>query len=161
MTRTRFSGVLVPVITPFNDDLSPNAGAFVSHCRWMLEQGVDGLAIFGTTSEANSLTVAERKMLLEGLLENGLPADKLMPGTGACSIMDAADLTAHAVSRGCGGVLMLPPFYYKAVDTDGSAVARLPLPHSARCSGADRSGFDRAAGGALSRYRGRPERQFR
>jgi len=119
MTRTRFSGVLVPVITPFNDDLSPNAGAFVSHCRWMLDQGVDGLAIFGTTSEANSLTVAERKMLLEALLENGLPAGKLMPGTGACSIMDAADLTAHAVSRGCGGVLMLPPFYYKAVDTDG------------------------------------------
>ena len=119
MTRARFGGVFVPVITPFTADLLPDTNAFVSHCRWMLDQGVDGLAIFGTTSEANSLTVTERKVLLEALLESGVPASKLMPGTGACSIIDAADLTAHAVSRGCGGVLMLPPFYYKAVDSDG------------------------------------------
>ena len=103
----------------FTADLLPDTDAFVSHCRWMLDQGVDGLAIFGTTSEANSLTVTERKVRLEALLESGVPASKLMPGTGACSIIDAANLTAHAVSRGCGGVLMLPPFYYKAVDSDG------------------------------------------
>ena len=119
MTNQRFSGVLVPVITPFDEDLSPNADAFVSHCKWMLEQGVDGLAIFGTTSEGNSLTVDERKGLLEALIEGGVPANKLMPGTGACSIIDVAELTSHAVDRGCGGVLMLPPFYYKSVDTDG------------------------------------------
>ena len=119
MSSQRFSGVLVPVITPFNEDFSPDIEAYVTHCKWMLEQGVDGLAIFGTTSEANSLAVGERIQLLDALVENGVPADKLMPGTGACSIIDASVLTAHAVNHGCGGVLMLPPFYYKAVDTDG------------------------------------------
>ena len=119
MSSQRFSGVLVPVITPFNKDLSPDVGAYVTHCQWMLEQGVDGLAIFGTTSEANSLSVGERIQLLDALVENDVPADKLMPGTGACSIIDASVLTAHAINHGCGGVLMLPPFYYKAVDTEG------------------------------------------
>ncbi|HIM87356.1 MAG TPA: dihydrodipicolinate synthase family protein [Gammaproteobacteria bacterium] len=119
MSSQRFSGVLVPVITPFKNDLSPDVEAFVTHCKWMLGQGVDGLAIFGTTSEANSLTVNERTQLLDALVESGVPAARLMPGTGACSIMDASVLTAHAVNHGCGGVLMLPPFYYKAVDTEG------------------------------------------
>jgi 4-hydroxy-tetrahydrodipicolinate synthase len=50
MSSQRFSGVLVPVITPFKNDLSPDVEAFVTHCKWMLGQGVDGLAIFGTTS---------------------------------------------------------------------------------------------------------------
>ena len=42
-----------------------------------------------------------------------------MPGTGSCSLADAVVLTKHAVDLGCGGVLMLPPFYYKAPSEDG------------------------------------------
>lgn len=75
--------------------------------------------MFGTTSEANSLGVEERMMLLEHLLDNGVPAGVLMPGTGASALPDTVQLTAHAVSRGCAGVLMLPPFYYKDVSDAG------------------------------------------
>jgi len=57
--------------------------------------------------------------LLDRLIEAGIPAQKLMPGTGACAMTDAATLVGHAVDRGCGGVLMLPPFYYKGVSDDG------------------------------------------
>jgi len=57
--------------------------------------------------------------LLEALVESGIPAGVLMPGTGCCSVMDSVRLTAHAVRLGCGGVLMLPPFYYKGVSTEG------------------------------------------
>ena len=58
MTNTKsFTGVLSPVLTPFTQELSPDTERFVSHCRWLLEQGVNGLAVFGTTSEANSLSV--------------------------------------------------------------------------------------------------------
>ena len=42
-----------------------------------------------------------------------------MPGTGTCSLADAIVLTEHAVDLGCGGVLMLPPFYYKAPSEEG------------------------------------------
>jgi len=119
MPSQPFSGVLVPVLTPFTPSGEPDAGRFVSFCRWLLDQGAGGLAIFGTTSEANSMSPAERMDLLDRLIEAGIPAAKLMPGTGACAITDATSLVRHAVDHGCGGVLMLPPFYYKGVSDDG------------------------------------------
>src|ERR1700758_5625827 len=119
MTSQPFSGVLVPVLTPFTPSGEPDAGRFAAFCRWLLDQGAGGLAIFGTTSEANSMSPAERMELLDQLIEAGVPAQKLMPGTGACAMTDAVTLVRHAVDRGCGGVLMLPPFYYKGVSDDG------------------------------------------
>lgn len=114
-----FCGVLAPVLTPFAADLSPDVGRFTAFCRWLLAQGADGLAVFGTTSEANSQSADQRMTLLDSLIESGVPGDKLMPGTGACSIDEAVRLNKHAVAHGCGGVLMLPPFYYKGVSDDG------------------------------------------
>ncbi len=119
MPSQPFSGVLVPVLTPFTPSGDPDAGRFIAFCRWLLDQGAGGLAIFGTTSEANSMSPGERMELLDQLIEAGTPAQKLMPGTGACAMTDAATLVRHAVDRGCGGVLMLPPFYYKGVGDDG------------------------------------------
>jgi 4-hydroxy-tetrahydrodipicolinate synthase len=115
----RLEGVLAPVLTPFGADLAPDAGRLVRHCRWLLAHGCAALAPFGTTSEANSLSVDERERLLDALVEGGIPPGRLMPGTGCCALSDSVRLTAHAVRRGCAGVLMLPPFYYKAVSEDG------------------------------------------
>ena len=115
----RFSGVLVPVLTPFKADLSPDTAKFVQYCRWLLDQGVDGLAVFGTTSEANSTSVDERMDQLNALIEAGISGDKLMPGTGTCALTDTVRMTSQAVKHGCRGVLMLPPFYYKGVSDDG------------------------------------------
>src|SRR5215472_3104116 len=119
MTAQPFAGVLVPVLTPFTPSGEPDAGRFAAFCRWLLDQGASGLAIFGTTSEANSMSPGERMELLDRLIEAGIPAQKLMPGTGACAMTDAVSLVRHAVDHGCGGVLMLPPFYYKGVSDDG------------------------------------------
>ena len=115
---TRISGVLSPVVTPFKADLSPDADRFVRHCQWLMSNGV-GLAAFGTNSEANSLAVGERVDLLDRLVDSGVDASRMMPGTGCCAIDDSVRLTAHAVKRGCAGVLMLPPFYYKGVSDEG------------------------------------------
>ncbi len=109
----------MPALTPFGSDWRPNKQAFIHHCNWLLQQGADGLAVFGTTSEANSLTIDERVELLEALVDQGIPADKLLPGTGMCAAADSMRLTKHALQLGCGGVLMLPPFYYKGVSDDG------------------------------------------
>jgi 4-hydroxy-tetrahydrodipicolinate synthase len=119
MPSQPFSGVLVPVLTPFTPGGEPDAGRFAAFCRWLLDQGAGGLAIFGTTSEANSMSPGERMELLDRLIAAGIPAQKLMPGTGACAMTDAVTLVRHAVGHGCGGVLMLPPFYYKGVSDDG------------------------------------------
>lgn len=112
------ANVWSPVITPFSSDLSPDVERLASHCRWLIAQGV-GLAVFGTNSEANSLTVDEKVGLLEALVANGIPGDQLMPGTGSCSIGDTVALSRCAVELGCAGVLMLPPFYYKGVSDEG------------------------------------------
>lgn len=119
MNHDQFKGVWVPVLTPFRADLSVNGPAFAAHCRWLLEQGADGLAVFGTTSEANSLALEERMELLEILVEAGISASKLMPGVGCCALADTVRLCRHAMRQGCAGVLMLPPFYYKGVSDDG------------------------------------------
>ncbi len=114
-----FCGVLVPVVTPFTPDLKPDRAKFAALCRHILAQNAAGLAVFGTTSEANSISGCERRELLEYLVANGVPASALLPGTGACSMTEAAELTEHATKLGCGGVLLLPPFYYKGVSDDG------------------------------------------
>jgi len=119
MAQQRLRGVLSPVVTPFRKDYSPDAPRFVRHCKWLLAHGCSGLAVFGTNSEANSLSADERMTLLEQLVEGGVPAAQLMPGTGCCALTDSVRLTAHAVKLGCAGALMLPPFYYKGVPDDG------------------------------------------
>ncbi|MBI4123313.1 MAG: dihydrodipicolinate synthase family protein [Betaproteobacteria bacterium] len=117
--KERISGVLAPVVTPFRKDYAPDAQRFVRHCRWLLKSGCTGLAVFGTNSEANSMSVAEKRRLLEALAAGGVPAAALMPGTGHCALTDSIELTRAAVEMGCAGVLMLPPFYYKGVSDEG------------------------------------------
>lgn len=117
--KQNFSGVIAPVLTPFGDDGTPDLDRFVEHSEWLLEDGCTALAPFGTTSEGNSIGLDERMELLEELVDAGIDPKKLMPGTGTCSIADAIALTEHAVDLGVGGVLMLPPFYYKNPSEEG------------------------------------------
>ena len=112
-------GILAPVLTPFDRDLNPDAPRFARFCRSLLEEGCSALAPFGTTSEANSLSLDERERLLDTLLEAGIPADRLMPGTGCAALPDTARLSRKVARAGCAGVLMLPPFYYKNLTEEG------------------------------------------
>jgi 4-hydroxy-tetrahydrodipicolinate synthase len=114
----RIRGVLAPVVTPFKADLSPDCERFIRHCQWLLSQNC-GLAVFGTNSEANSMSAKERMTLLDALVAAGVDSSRMMPGTGCCSITETVEITAHAVKHGCAGVLMLPPFYYKDISEEG------------------------------------------
>ena len=114
----KFSGVLSPVLTPFTKDLKPDSRRLVKLCRWLSSQNV-ALVLFGTTSEANSLSLEEKISLLDDLIDAGINPSLLMPGTGCCSITETVQLTSHAVKLGCKGALILPPFYYKDISDDG------------------------------------------
>ena len=81
--------------------------------------GCNGLGVLGTTGEANSLGFQERIEVLEGLVARGIPAAKMMPGTGTTALTDTVLLTKHAEALGCRGALLLPPFYYKNPSDDG------------------------------------------
>ena len=113
------AGVFSPVLTPFHEDLTPDRERFVALCQKLIDEGCDGLVPFGTTSEANSLSIEEREDLLEALVEGGMDAGGLIVGTGLAAIPDTVRLTRHAVGLGCAGVLMLPPFYNKGMSDEG------------------------------------------
>ncbi|MEE2745728.1 MAG: dihydrodipicolinate synthase family protein [Pseudomonadota bacterium] len=114
----RFTGVLAPVVMPYKDDYTPDARLLIKQCEWLLAQNV-GLAVFGTNSEGNSLSTEEKINLIDLLVVAGIDPNQMMPGTGCCALSDSIRLTSHAIEAGCGGVLMLPPFFYKNVTDDG------------------------------------------
>lgn len=114
-----YGGVNAAVLTPMTPDLAPDIALMAEHCRWLLANGCDGLGVLGTTGEANSFSVAERIAVMEGLVEAGIPAARMMPGTGCAALTDSVELTRRAKALGCPGVLMLPPFYYKNPSEDG------------------------------------------
>lgn len=115
------NGLIAPVLTPFNDDLSVAEDVFIAHCQWLLtsDGGCAGLAPFGTTSEALSIGVDERKAALEKLVAAGIDPAKLLPGVGLTNGYDTAELIRHASDLGCHGVMILPAFYFKDVSDDG------------------------------------------
>lgn len=118
MTDQMPSGVFAPVLTPFRKDLSIDKSAHLQFCKWLLAKNV-GLAILGTNSEANSLSVAERIDLIENLAAGGIPGSRLMPGTGASALPDTIALTRASLAVNAAAVLMLPPFFYKNLNEDG------------------------------------------
>jgi 4-hydroxy-tetrahydrodipicolinate synthase len=99
--------------------LKPDATRFTAHVDTLLESGCHGVVVFGTTGEATSFAVDERKALLDALLASGIAPERLIVGTGCCALSDTVALTSHAVLSGCRTVLMLPPFYYKGPSDEG------------------------------------------
>ena len=112
-------GVFSAALTPLDAELAPDHARFVDHCRYLLDEGCDGIAMLGTTGEANSFSVAERTALLEAVVAAGIAPQRLLPGTGVAALTETIALTRHALSVGVDTVVMLPPFYYKNVSDDG------------------------------------------
>jgi len=119
MAKDRLSGVFAAVATAVDADGSPDVPRCLSLARHLPDTGCDGLNVLGTTGEATSFSVDERKRLMTAYRDAGLPLHKLMVGTGAAAVADAVALTRHAAALGFGGALVLPPFYYKGVPDDG------------------------------------------
>jgi 4-hydroxy-tetrahydrodipicolinate synthase len=112
-------GVLSAVLTPLDGNLNADFDRLIDHINWLLQRGNNAIGLLGTTGEANSFSVDERMEILEAVLEGGIAQDKLLVGTGCCSIPDTVNLTRHAYSHGVAAVLLLPPFYYKKVNDIG------------------------------------------
>ncbi|MBB3654836.1 4-hydroxy-tetrahydrodipicolinate synthase [Rhizobium sp. BK650] len=119
LNNHKITGVYSAATTPLNADGSPDLGLFTEHCERLIEEGCHGVALLGTTGEANSFSLTERRTILEAALEAGISADELLPGTGVVAIPETVELTKHALSLGVTKVVMLPPFYYKGVSDEG------------------------------------------
>jgi 4-hydroxy-tetrahydrodipicolinate synthase len=120
MTKT-MSGVIAAISTPIEESGAPDLARATKLARFLLDNGCDGLNVLGTTGEATSFSLSERKAVMDAYKTNGLPLDRLMVGTGAAAVSDAVALTRHAAELGFAGALVLPPFYYKGAPDDGLA----------------------------------------
>ncbi|MHB2166366.1 dihydrodipicolinate synthase family protein [Alsobacter sp. R-9] len=112
-------GVIAAIATPVDAAGEPDLPRYLKLARHLLDNGCDALNILGTTGEATSFSLAQRKRVMSALKDAGLPMNRLMVGTGAASIADAEDLTKHAASLGFAGALIIPPFYYKGISNAG------------------------------------------
>jgi 4-hydroxy-tetrahydrodipicolinate synthase len=130
-------GVFAAIATPIDASGAPDKARCLKLARHLLDTRCDGLNVLGTTGEATSFSLDERKGLMTAYREAGLPLQRMMVGTGAAAVADAVALTRHAAALGFGGALVLPPFYYKGVPDEGliayiealvSATADKPIP---------------------------------
>ena len=121
MTERTLRGVITAIATPIDAKGEPDLGRVTKLARHLLDNGCDGLNVLGTTGEATSFSVAQRKAVMSAYKDAGLPMQRLMVGTGAAAVADAIELTRHAAALGFAGALVLPPFYYKGVPDDGLA----------------------------------------
>src|SRR6188508_1156492 len=119
MAQKKLTGVIAAVATAVDETGAPDAARSTKLARFLLDTGCDGLNVLGTTGEATSLSLEQRKAVMSAYKSAGLPLDRLMVGTGAAAVSDAVALTRHAAELGFAGALVLPPFYYKGVPDDG------------------------------------------
>src|SRR5882724_3613085 len=137
MSNSKLRGVIAAVATPINEDGSPDIARATKLARYLVDNGCDGLNVLGTTGEATSFSLDERKRVMSAYRDAKLPLDRMMVGTGAAATADAVALTRYAAELGFAGALVLPPFYYKGVPDDGlvayigaivAATADRPIP---------------------------------
>ena len=119
MTYSPIRGVLVPILTPFNDDMTVATDLYVAHAKRLLEEGCAGLVPFGTTGEALSVGIDERIAAISALVDSGIDPALMIPGTGLSNVADTSRLSRACLDMGCSGVMTLPPFYYKGVSEEG------------------------------------------
>ena len=135
--RKTLQGVIAAIATAVGDNGEPDSARSVALARYLLGNGCDGLNVLGTTGEATSFSLDQRKRVMSAYAASGLPLDRMMVGTGAAATADAIALARHAAELGFAGALVLPPFYYKGVPDDGlvayldaivAATASQPIP---------------------------------
>src|SRR5262245_24885852 len=117
--NTRLVGVIAAIATAVDETGAPDRARSITLARFLLANGCDGLNVLGTTGEATSFSVEQRKRVMTAYRDAGVPLDRLMVGTGAASVADAGAWPRHAAELGFAGALLLPPFYYKGVPDDG------------------------------------------
>ena len=111
------TGIYAASLTPFTSSYEPEIPMLISHVQWLLGNGADGVALLGSTGEANSMTLKQRQSIIEQSARK-LPVDQLLIGTGSCALKDAIKLTKVSIDEGIYAVLVLPPFYYKPLNDE-------------------------------------------
>ncbi|GAB2949667.1 dihydrodipicolinate synthase family protein [Nonomuraea fastidiosa] len=106
-------GVMVATALPLREDLSVDYDRYAEHCRWLIENGCDGVVPNGSLGEYQTLTPGERIKVIETAVE-AVGGANVMAGAGAYGAAESRRWAEQAAAAGCGSVLLLPPNAYRA-----------------------------------------------
>jgi dihydrodipicolinate synthase/N-acetylneuraminate lyase len=110
--KVNWKGVIPAITTPFNADLSVDAGFLAKHSRWMVDEGSVGLVPVGSLGEAATLDPAEKRKVMEVCVKAVGDRVPIIPGIAALSTAEAVKLAQDAKAIGCSGLMVLPPYVY-------------------------------------------------
>lgn len=108
-------GAWAASLTPVTEDHQPDYGGLAQWTGSLLARGLDGVVIFGTTGEATSFSIDQRRKGLEAVRRT-LEPERVMVGVGTTALADTIELIHHAGGTGVAAALVLPPFYYQLDD---------------------------------------------
>jgi 4-hydroxy-tetrahydrodipicolinate synthase len=110
-------GIYAASMSLFNNDLSLNIEKTINHAEKIIDQGCHGVAIFGSTGQAQLISVGEKISLLNQLSKSKFK-DKYLIGTGLNSLNETINLMKVASSLDFNYFLIMPPAYYKYGDKE-------------------------------------------
>jgi 4-hydroxy-tetrahydrodipicolinate synthase len=113
--------LVVAIATPVTDAFRPDVDLLVERCRTLMQEGCDGVTLFGTTGEGAEFSAADRMMTLEQVIAAGVPPECIIVSVGALSIPDIVTLSRHAIDHKVDGLLLMPPCVYRGGITDDGA----------------------------------------
>ena len=113
----KIKGIFAAGMSIFNEDLSLNILKTVNHAEKIIDDGCHGVAIFGSTGQAQLISVGEKISLLNELSKSKYK-DKYLIGTGLNSLSETINLMKVATSFNFNDFLIMPPAYYKYGDKE-------------------------------------------
>ena len=114
---SKIKGIYAASMSLFNKDLSLNIEKTVEHAEKIIDQGCHGVAIFGSTGQAQLISISEKISLLNELSQSPYK-DKYLIGTGLNSLNETINLMKIAISLNFNDFLIMPPAYYKYGDKE-------------------------------------------
>ena len=114
---SKIKGIYAASMSLFNKDLSLNIEKTISHAEKIINQGCHGVAIFGSTGQAQLISISEKISLLNELSLSNYK-DKFLIGTGLNSLSETINLMKIATSLNFKDFLIMPPAYYKYGDKE-------------------------------------------
>ena len=114
---TKISGIFAATMSVLNSDLSLNIEKTIDHAESLIDQGCHGTAIFGSTGQAQLISISEKIKLLNNLSKSKYK-DKHLIGTGFNSLAETINFMKIATSLNFEKFLIMPPAYYKYGDAE-------------------------------------------
>lgn len=119
MDKPKYNGVISATLTPFVSDVGNVDTAWIpDHLRFLETNGINGVLTLGTTGEGPSMSLDERCLVLDHVMQHRGNLF-VFAGTGCASLPDTIRLSLYALECGVDAVLFMPPFYFKSVSDAG------------------------------------------